>query len=91
MSITLDDRDFSFTYDGSWFLGGQAEFEYDNTTTGTNTAGSMALLNFTGISVSVFGTVGPINYAGQDLLHKEELCFTTTFSLLQHWAMVNTN
>ncbi|KAG1882650.1 hypothetical protein F4604DRAFT_344951 [Suillus subluteus] len=67
MSITLDDRDFSFTYDGSWFHGGQAGFEYDNTTTGTNTAGSMALFNFSGVSVSVFGTVGPINYAGQDV------------------------
>lgn len=42
-------------------------FEYDNTTTGTNTAGSMALFNFSGISVSVFGTIGPINYAGQDV------------------------
>lgn len=67
MSITLDDRDFSFTYSGSWFHGGQAGFEYDNTTTGTNTAGSMALFNFSGVSVSVFGTVGPIHYAGQDV------------------------
>ncbi|KAG1748587.1 hypothetical protein EDB19DRAFT_212354 [Suillus lakei] len=67
MSITLDDRDFSFAYDGSWFLGGQAQFEYDGTTTGTNTAGSMALFNFTGVSVSIFGTVGPINYLGQDV------------------------
>ncbi|KAG1826499.1 hypothetical protein DFJ58DRAFT_672637 [Suillus subalutaceus] len=71
MSITLDDRDFSFTYDGSWFHGGQAGFEYDNTTTGTNTAGSMALFNFSGwcqsSCVSVFGTVGPIVYQGNDV------------------------
>ncbi|KAG2344514.1 hypothetical protein BDR05DRAFT_882397 [Suillus weaverae] len=67
MSITIDDRDFSFTYEGSWFLGGSPQVEYDNTTTGTTTAGSIALFSFTGVSVSVFGTVGPINYAGQDV------------------------
>ncbi|KAG2151434.1 hypothetical protein DEU56DRAFT_551478 [Suillus clintonianus] len=59
MSITLDDRDL--TYDGSWFLGGAALYEYDNTTTATVTAGSTALINFTGISISVFGTIGPSN------------------------------
>ncbi|KAG2739395.1 hypothetical protein P692DRAFT_20755916 [Suillus brevipes Sb2] len=61
MSITLDDRDFSFTYLGSWLYGGRALFEYDNTTTGTSATGSMALFEFIGVSVSVFGTVGPSN------------------------------
>ncbi|KIK34756.1 hypothetical protein CY34DRAFT_49680, partial [Suillus luteus UH-Slu-Lm8-n1] len=57
--IILDDRDLSFTYGGPWYFGGRPQFEYDNTTTGTSTIGSMVLIKFTGVSVSVFGTVGP--------------------------------
>ncbi|KAG1766194.1 hypothetical protein EDD22DRAFT_367144 [Suillus occidentalis] len=58
MSIILDDRDLSFTYEGPWYFGG-AQSEYDVTTTGTSTIGSMVLFKFTGVSVSVFGTIGP--------------------------------
>ncbi|KAF9242623.1 hypothetical protein BU15DRAFT_72733 [Melanogaster broomeanus] len=61
MTSIVDDRDPRITYTGAWFLGG-GDPEYDNTTHGTNVSGSSASFNFTGTSISVFGTVGPIDF-----------------------------
>ncbi|KAF9220919.1 hypothetical protein BS17DRAFT_712720 [Gyrodon lividus] len=70
MATTVDDRDPRITYTGTWTLGGNAP-EYENTTHGTTIAGSSASFNFTGTfhgtSVSVFGTVGPVDYYHVDV------------------------
>ncbi|KAF9242625.1 hypothetical protein BU15DRAFT_43706 [Melanogaster broomeanus] len=60
MTTIVDDRDPRITYTGTWFLAGGFP-EYDNTTHGAPTAGSSASFNFTGTTVSVFGTVGPVD------------------------------
>ncbi|KDR76533.1 hypothetical protein GALMADRAFT_156054 [Galerina marginata CBS 339.88] len=58
--IGLDDRDPHISYwPGGWFPGGGDGFEYNATTTGSNTTGDVASLTFTGKNVSVWGTVNP--------------------------------
>lgn len=46
--LILDDRDRSITYNGAWFPGGLAGYEYSNTTTYTLSNGASASLPFYG-------------------------------------------
>ncbi|KDR76532.1 hypothetical protein GALMADRAFT_139455 [Galerina marginata CBS 339.88] len=55
--VGLDDRDPHISYWGAWFPGGGDGFEYNATTTGSNTIGDVASLTFTGTKVSLWGTV----------------------------------
>ncbi len=49
MSLTLDDRDPAFNYQGSWELeSGDTSLEFNGTTTSTSVAGDTASLTFTG-------------------------------------------
>ncbi|KAH7885406.1 hypothetical protein F5I97DRAFT_1810893 [Phlebopus sp. FC_14] len=65
MTTLVDDNDPRIMYTGLWFTSGVSP-EYHNTTHGTYAAGSSASFNFTGTSISVFGTVGPANLYAEE-------------------------
>lgn len=62
--LILDDRDRSITYNGAWFPGGLAGYEYSNTTTYTLSNGASASLPFYGSSIAVIGTTKAQGAAG---------------------------
>ncbi|RDB19856.1 hypothetical protein Hypma_013091 [Hypsizygus marmoreus] len=55
-NITIDDRSPQIRYTGDWETGG-GPWEYLSTTHGTTTAGSQAIVTFSGESIAVFGTI----------------------------------
>ncbi|EIW77847.1 hypothetical protein CONPUDRAFT_75628 [Coniophora puteana RWD-64-598 SS2] len=59
----VDDRSASIQYSGNWVPGGTS-FEYDTTTTGSNSTGDTATFTFTGTWVSVYGTTGSTSTNG---------------------------
>ncbi|KJA20481.1 hypothetical protein HYPSUDRAFT_43186 [Hypholoma sublateritium FD-334 SS-4] len=58
-TTTFDDRDPSIVYTGTWNAGGYSS-EYEGTDTWTNTTGASASITFTGIGISVCGTIGAL-------------------------------
>ncbi|KJA20078.1 hypothetical protein HYPSUDRAFT_68857 [Hypholoma sublateritium FD-334 SS-4] len=63
MSITLDDRDTAFAYTGPWAKMA-ADSDYDGTSTWTNLSVSTVNISFTGVQITVFGTIAPIDGTG---------------------------
>ncbi|KAF8981624.1 hypothetical protein BDQ17DRAFT_1438326 [Cyathus striatus] len=56
--IRVDDRDPSIVYsENGWARGGRSGVEYNSTTTYPNAIGATATFNFTGTSVSLYGTL----------------------------------
>ncbi|EIW78676.1 hypothetical protein CONPUDRAFT_60819 [Coniophora puteana RWD-64-598 SS2] len=55
--VTIDDRDASIRYSGSWITSGTYP-EYKNTTSASTQIGDTATFAFTGTWVSVYGTTG---------------------------------
>ncbi|KAH7925589.1 hypothetical protein BV22DRAFT_1046689 [Leucogyrophana mollusca] len=58
--VYVDDRDPTLSYSGVWFTGTFTS-DYQNSSHGTNTAGSSVSFSFTGTQVSVYGSVDPSN------------------------------
>lgn len=55
--LIYDDRDAAITYSGAdWSLAG-SEREFNSTTSWTATEGATAIVNFTGTTISVYGTI----------------------------------
>ncbi|KJA18666.1 hypothetical protein HYPSUDRAFT_205192 [Hypholoma sublateritium FD-334 SS-4] len=55
--ITIDDRSPEIKYKGFWTQGGRPGDEFNGTTTWTNSAKSIATIQFWGSQISVFGTI----------------------------------
>ncbi|KAF8197019.1 hypothetical protein BJ912DRAFT_95582 [Pholiota molesta] len=54
--ITYDDRDTIISYSSGWTRGGNTA-DFDGTSTFTTTNGSTATITFTGVQISVYGTI----------------------------------
>ncbi|KJA14930.1 hypothetical protein HYPSUDRAFT_220245 [Hypholoma sublateritium FD-334 SS-4] len=61
MSLSdLDDRDPAFVYTGFWGQMSVEGLEFAGTSTWTNLSLSTAVISFTGVQITVFGTIAPI-------------------------------
>ncbi|KAF4616786.1 hypothetical protein D9613_008877 [Agrocybe pediades] len=60
-TTTFDDRSPFIQYSHDWRQRGKS-VEFDGTTSGTNTPGANATLVFNGTDISVFGTIGSVDY-----------------------------
>ncbi|KAF9049680.1 hypothetical protein BDP27DRAFT_1454715 [Rhodocollybia butyracea] len=65
LQILVDDSDPRILYsEDGWFDGGTSGFECGGTTHGNNGTNATATLNFNGIGVQVFGTIGDAPTSG---------------------------
>ncbi|KAH7906719.1 hypothetical protein BJ138DRAFT_1015774 [Hygrophoropsis aurantiaca] len=58
-SVYVDDTDSALLYSGVWFTAPSSD--YQNSSHGTNTAGSSVSFQFTGTQVFVYGSIDPSN------------------------------
>ncbi|EIW77876.1 hypothetical protein CONPUDRAFT_75648 [Coniophora puteana RWD-64-598 SS2] len=64
LTVIVDDTDSQIQFSGGWSTSGSYPMEFQNSTHYSNSTTDYATLNFTGVSISVYGTIGSFDPNG---------------------------